>query len=589
MKTRCMCHCKMRSCEVSSHPRRCRMVDINGWCVPDIGRRTTIHLGVRKLTRVLMYVPGFDTLKNFLFPNGEGSQMTKDGTDDNAMGKQLAPENRRPKSYKHEYAEKERTGAAMVTDARGSGREDKRGNGDGSISDREHQHPTHQDVVDEMQQKLDDAHRGVTERDGHIEKMGQKLAAARVKIVGLTKEGDQLEEEVRTRGEKLTRSERELRNLQRQIHDLQENMRRSESNGRALEQKLQRQEQENKILQAESHQLKDQYAHTAALLETRTSELKGAQAFLTKADSLSGAEVTSMVEGLNSEILQTAAFMADSFEFAGTLTFVTQERHEAFKKVEHMLGQRMSIMLTAVQHSEDPMLVQIALQSYLIRHCTYLTKVWSLEDFRANQFLEDIYTRLGQAGEIYDCSSKWASSQIFAEDQTVSGRWRALTHRHVRTLPHDDPSLMSSTEIAVVHDLVNILMIAGYQRHQQEGFEMVSRKFGDQIKAIHKASFRLNQVLREEITSSDLEPLWISPNTFFDPSGMEDIGGEQVGLRQSDRVLCITEMGLQRVVRQTKENRSQPETTLLLKPKVALESVTESMSKRTVEDVIVAV
>ena len=49
------------------------------------------------------------------------------------------------------------------------------------------------------------------------------------------------------------------------------------------------------------------------LFEARTSELQGAQAFLTKADSLSCAEITTMVETLNGAIFQTAALIADSF------------------------------------------------------------------------------------------------------------------------------------------------------------------------------------------------------------------------------------------------------------------------------------
>jgi hypothetical protein len=172
----------------------------------------------------------------------------------------------------------------------------------------------------------------------------------------------------------------------------------------------------------------------------------------------------------------------------------------------------------------------------------------------------------------------------------VSGRWRALTHRHIRTLPHDDPGQTSSWEMDVVNSLADVLVIAGCSRkYRQKVVQAISGKFGDKIRAINKLSLRLNQVLREEITSSDIEPVWVLPNISFDPAGMEDIGGEQDRRQQSDCVLCTTEMGLERVVRQTKENRSWLETTPLLKPKVALESVTDSMSKRTVEDVIVAV
>ncbi|KIM86829.1 hypothetical protein PILCRDRAFT_4707 [Piloderma croceum F 1598] len=483
------------------------------------------------------------------------------GEMNDTVGRQQVQDDQKPTSHKQKRAERQEGRGGVTADAIRVRDEDKRGSGDRGKGSTEQQFQAQQALVDDRQKHISDAQE---QRDRYIKDMERDIGRQQGQITRLKQEMVSLREEGMRNEDRLTRSEREKSKLQHEIRDLRDRLEQSQRHEHGQQQQLQRQEQENKILQTESHQLKAQYAHTAALLETRTSELKGAQAFLTKADSISGAEVTSMVEGLNSEILQTAAFMADSFEFVGTLPSATMERNEACERVEHMLGKRMSTMLSSVQHSEDPMLVQIALQSCLIRQCVLFIRVWSLEEsLRANQLLETIYTRLGQA-----------------EDQTVSGRWRALTHRHARTLPHDDPTQTSSAEMAVVNDLVDILIIAGYRRHHQEGFEMVSRKFGDKIKAINKASFRLNQVLKEEIISSDLEPVWVSPNISFDPAGMEDFGGEQVRQQQSDRVLCITEMGLQRVVRQIKENRSRPETTLLLKPKVALESVTDSMSKR---------
>jgi hypothetical protein len=125
--------------------------------------------------------------------------------------------------------------------------------------------------------------------------------------------------------------------------------------------------------------------------------------------------------------------------------------------------------------------------------------------------------------------------------------------------------------MAMVNSVADVLVMAGYRKYRQKVVQVISGKF----KAINKVSFRLNQAPGEEITSSDLRPVWVSPNLSFDPAGMEDIGGEQDRRQQSDRVLCTTEMGLRRVGRQTKENRSWPETTFLLKPKVALESVTD--------------
>jgi hypothetical protein len=523
----------------------------------------------------------YDLACKYFIPSNNKSDEMATGEMNDTASRQQVQEDQRPLSRKQRRAEKQEGRADVTADEIGVKDEDRRGSGDGGKGSKERQFQTQQGIVDYRQKSISDAQE---QRDGRIKGMQRTIDGQRQQITSLTQERVSLREEVKRKEEKLARSEREQSRLQHEIRDLRDSLAQSQHQGRVQQQQLQRQEQENKILQTESHQLKDQYAHTAALLETRTSELKGAQAFLTKADSLSGAEVTSMVEGLNSEILQTAAFMADSFEFAGPLPPTAMERNEARERIEYMLGKRMSTMLSSVQHSEDPMLVQIALQSCLVWHCVCFIQALSFgESSDAYKVIENIYQRVKQAGEIYDCRSQADLLTTFAEDQTVSGRWRALTRHHCRTLPYDDPGQTSSMGMDVVHDLINVLITAGYQGHRQEVVEMVSGKFGDKIRAINKASLHLNQVLGEEITSCNLSPAWVSPNVAFDPSEMEDIGGEHIPdqRRQRDRVLCITEMGLQRVVghAQTKENRGWLEMALLLKPKVALESVIDSMSR----------
>jgi hypothetical protein len=57
---------------------------------------------------------------------------------------------------------------------------------------------------------------------------------------------------------------------------------------------------------------------------------------------------------------------------------------------------------------------------------------------------------------------------------------------------------------------------------------------------------------------------------------MEDVngGGLKVGV---EHVLCTTDLGLQRVVKSSKEGESEWQTSMLLKPKVALESMIEGL------------
>jgi hypothetical protein len=128
--------------------------------------------------------------------------------------------------------------------------------------------------------------------------------------------------------------------------------------------------------------------------------------------------------------------------------------------------------------------------------------------------------------------------------------------------------------------LVDILVAAGHRGTHQEIFGRISTVFRDKVMTIIKASLHLSKVLGEEIISSDLEVVVPRPGVDFDAATMDDIGREHgVGVQKVDRVLCATELGLRRVVKRKKENQNCLDTTLLLKPKCALESVVENMSR----------
>jgi len=91
---------------------------------------------------------------------------------------------------------------------------------------------------------------------------------------------------------------------------------------------------------------------------------------------------------------------------------------------------------------------------------------------------------------------------------------------------------------------------------------------------------RVNKIIGEDVTSGDLEILAVPPGTAFDPSSMEDVYNEGALTRSGGtRVLCTTDLGLRKKVRvgTTGEREKQWAVIILLKPKVALESVVDIM------------
>lgn len=131
---------------------------------------------------------------------------------------------------------------------------------------------------------------------------------------------------------------------------------------------------------------------------------------------------------------------------------------------------------------------------------------------------------------------------------------------------------MTSSIPTIVNSLVDILIVAACKGPSQHVHGKVTKMFGDRIRLIVELAFRLNQVLGQQVTSSDLEIAYIAEDVEFDPTVMDDICNDNTTQNSTTRVICTTELGL----RQTeKENKADNQKTLL-KPKVALNSVTDT-------------
>lgn len=122
--------------------------------------------------------------------------------------------------------------------------------------------------------------------------------------------------------------------------------------------------------------------------------------------------------------------------------------------------------------------------------------------------------------------------------------------------------------------LAGVLSTAGCDKNHQEASDIIYNKFGNKLKAIVDLALQLNQTLGEEITSSDMAVSQVPGDIEFDRLTMDVDGGQHPFQKATDRVLCTTELGLNRKVKVT----GNSEQMILLKPKVALESVVDSMT-----------
>lgn len=136
----------------------------------------------------------------------------------------------------------------------------------------------------------------------------------------------------------------------------------------------------------------------SSLSEEEHAQAKSMETFLTKTDLWSGAQVIQAVQDLNSEILQFAASAVELCTFAKqrpTLPKMSQTQND----VSSRLGQSLTRSLATRDHSQDPMLVQIALQgclSYCISRA--LSSFCIGYQSKANITLTQLYTHMFQSG-----------------------------------------------------------------------------------------------------------------------------------------------------------------------------------------------
>ncbi|KAF7964452.1 hypothetical protein HWV62_7579 [Athelia sp. TMB] len=112
-------------------------------------------------------------------------------------------------------------------------------------------------------------------------------------------------------------------------------------------------------------------------------------------------------------------------------------------------------------------------------------------------------------------------------------------------------------------------------------FEAVTEGFGDRVNTIVEVALHINRVMGEEITSGDMETVIWPRGVIFEPKAMDDAGGEAFSHEEEAIVLCTTELGLRKATQEGKGGLSARESTLLLKPKVALETLVAQMAVTT--------
>ncbi len=146
-----------------------------------------------------------------------------------------------------------------------------------------------------------------------------------------------------------------------------------------------------------------QHQEDRRLLVSRGKELESTRPFLDKTDAYSFADIKSMIESLNSEIHQLAAYMSDTLTDKGERAEITdEEANHAMKRAKRYIDDL--ILAHLMRRDADDVrqngFLQVAFQAVLLFECTNYLRLWDL-DPAENKMLRELYARVQQTSELH--------------------------------------------------------------------------------------------------------------------------------------------------------------------------------------------
>jgi hypothetical protein len=223
-----------------------------------------------------------------------------------------------------------------------------------------------------------------------------------------------IEEALPARGKEMSRWK-----LRKQIEELEKENRGLLATINQMRQEMQALADENRRSTAEIEKLQGRVEHQARnLAETRAL----AYEFGSTANSVSGADIRGMMQGLNSEIFQTAASLSCSLHFRSPPTKFTSvtPAPELFQRMTRILGPIIVDFILKDQSSKtgSSMLVQIALQAALTHWgCDTINSRLLGGDDTINSFIHELYRGIRHSGK---CHSK-AQNKVLKRHRKLRG------------------------------------------------------------------------------------------------------------------------------------------------------------------------
>ena len=204
--------------------------------------------------------------------------------------------------------------------------------------------------------------------------------------------------------ESLTVCKEEIERLKKRLVDTERYLDDIKKQNRKLADQTRNLGAQNQKLEGELKNTKAEQRDSIELLRIRTAELNGEP------------EVIKLVEALNGEIKKTATVMAEAFTIeekrAEAKDGESEEKGKVYARAGEILGDRMAEMLRTSEHHENPILVQMGLQTAMVGYTHWVISSWCFKSPEDERMLSEVYARVRETGKCVILTSSYKITNL---------------------------------------------------------------------------------------------------------------------------------------------------------------------------------
>ncbi|KAJ3535909.1 hypothetical protein NMY22_g6271 [Coprinellus aureogranulatus] len=317
-------------------------------------------------------------------------------------------------------------------------------------------------------------------------------------------------------------------------------------------------------LQRRCKKLEKELEQSKKLLDLRTQELGGAQAFMTTADQYSVADVSRLVEQLNDEFFQCAMDLSDSLlqhREASSQSGVSRDRrwNDAVAESRRVVAQRWSDdtldRLETDIAQDDTVMFECLVQNVFVVEFKEIIRSICLDDREVDKHLRRVWKDI-----------------LTSQEVPIAKNWLSLTTSTSKGRARDHSMTMRFLQA--------LLVVAGWREPEPKVLDQVVR--GKLADMTSKAESIRDMIFRG-VLSTILEVFSYNGDRVFDPTSMQDAyevpERSTPSSRESSRrptgagpIVCSAGLGLRCVNRRRSSSSSGSRKDIALRSKVLLVS-----------------